>query len=471
MIRRLIAIHRSILPLLLLVASGALAESAPTDLAQAIFETKTQIETARQDLVQTQHAISQERLTLAGELETLRQQVTDLRQELSSGQNQHQELLARQSTLEKDNQWKGKLLEYAKSATTDYRQASETRLSPAEAEHLRDALADIDRKLAAPPEDSTAALQAVLELANQHAVQAVSGRAFEGAALDLSGRQLQGKFRQFGPLSYFSGVDQQTAGPVFQRPGSLLPSVFAKLPESTRQGIASLVSTGVGTVPVDPTLGTAIKLDKTRDSIVTHLRKGGATMIPLLMLALVCAALSIYKLVSLVGLMTSSAEQKVVDIINALRAGEPQNALVIAEKLRRPIGPVIRTGILHREAEKEHLEEIMYEQILSQVPLLERFLSPLAVCASVAPLLGLLGTVTGMIHTFNLITVFGTGDAKLLSGGISEALITTEVGLMIAVPALLIHAYLSRRVRRAVALTQQTAIMFVNATKLLDGGQ
>jgi biopolymer transport protein ExbB len=113
----------------------------------------------------------------------------------------------------------------------------------------------------------------------------------------------------------------------------------------------------------------------------------------------------------------------------------------------------------------------MYEQILSQVPLLERFLSPLAVCASVAPLLGLLGTVTGMIHTFNLITVFGTGDAKLLSGGISEALITTEVGLMIAVPALLIHAYLSRRVRRAVALTQQTAIMFVNATKLLDSDQ
>ena len=71
-----------------------------------------------------------------------------------------------------------------------------------------------------------------------------------------------------------------------------------------------------------------------------------------------------------------------------------------------------------------------------------------------------------MIHTFRLITVFGTGDARLLSSGISEALVTTEVGLMIAIPALLFHAYLSRRVRRTVGMTQEVAVAFVNGITL-----
>jgi biopolymer transport protein ExbB len=129
---------------------------------------------------------------------------------------------------------------------------------------------------------------------------------------------------------------------------------------------------------------------------------------------------------------------------------------------------VLEAGIEHRDAPKEHVEEIMYERLLAQVPKLEQLLAPLAVCASAAPLLGLLGTVTGMIHTFRLITVFGTGDARMLSSGISEALITTEVGLIIAVPALLVHAFLSRRVRKTVADARQASIMFVNGLKLVQ---
>ena len=108
----------------------------------------------------------------------------------------------------------------------------------------------------------------------------------------------------------------------------------------------------------------------------------------------------------------------------------------------------------------------MHERIITEIPILEKHLPTLAVCASAAPLLGLLGTVTGMIHTFNLVTIFGTGDARLLSGGISEALITTEYGLVIAVPALFVHAYLSRRVRGIIDTLEQTAIGFVNGLKL-----
>jgi biopolymer transport protein ExbB len=103
--------------------------------------------------------------------------------------------------------------------------------------------------------------------------------------------------------------------------------------------------------------------------------------------------------------------------------------------------------------------------VSSAVPGLERHLQTLAVLGAVAPLLGLLGTVTGMIHTFQLVTVFGSGDAKLLSGGISEALVTTEVGLIIAVPVLLFHAFLARRVRIVVGALERTAAEFVHRLK------
>ena len=92
----------------------------------------------------------------------------------------------------------------------------------------------------------------------------------------------------------------------------------------------------------------------------------------------------------------------------------------------------------------------------------ERGLSVLAIFGVVAPLLGLLGTVTGMIETFRVITLFGTGDPKLMSGGISEALVTTELGLAVAIPIMLLHTYLSRRANRIVGQMEEKAVSLVN---------
>jgi biopolymer transport protein ExbB len=85
-----------------------------------------------------------------------------------------------------------------------------------------------------------------------------------------------------------------------------------------------------------------------------------------------------------------------------------------------------------------------------------------AISASAAPLLGLLGTVTGIMNTFSLITIYGTGDVKTLSSGISEALITTEYGLIVAIPSLLLHAFLSSKVRKIVNNLEATGVSFVN---------
>jgi biopolymer transport protein ExbB len=86
----------------------------------------------------------------------------------------------------------------------------------------------------------------------------------------------------------------------------------------------------------------------------------------------------------------------------------------------------------------------------------------MALTAAAAPLLGLLGTVTGMINTFKLITVFGTGDASNLASGISQALVTTELGLVVAIPSLIIHGLLSRMARQKLGDLEQIAVGFIN---------
>jgi biopolymer transport protein ExbB len=85
---------------------------------------------------------------------------------------------------------------------------------------------------------------------------------------------------------------------------------------------------------------------------------------------------------------------------------------------------------------------------MKERPLLRRNLAVIGVLAAIAPLLGLLGTVTGMMTTFNVISIFGTGNARAMAGGISEALLTTQSGLMVAIPGLYMSIYLNRRAER-----------------------
>ncbi len=118
--------------------------------------------------------------------------------------------------------------------------------------------------------------------------------------------------------------------------------------------------------------------------------------------------------------------------------------------------------IEHRQERRAALEERAAEAVLRLMPRVERSLTLLGVIVTVAPLLGLLGTVTGMIATFDVITQHGTGDPKLLSHGISEALITTEFGLAVAVPLLLLRSFVSRWADRLVEGLQTQALALIN---------
>lgn len=122
-----------------------------------------------------------------------------------------------------------------------------------------------------------------------------------------------------------------------------------------------------------------------------------------------------------------------------------------------PLGRVMAVKDKYPEADTETLELKLSEAILREVPRITRNLTFIKIISVVAPLLGLLGTVTGMINTFQAITLFGTGDPKLMAGGISQALVTTVLGLVVAIPMTLLFATLNTRSKNLVHVLQEQA--------------
>ncbi len=126
--------------------------------------------------------------------------------------------------------------------------------------------------------------------------------------------------------------------------------------------------------------------------------------------------------------------------------------------LSNPLGRLMSVYEKYAESEKETLELKLDEAIVKEVPAFEKGISTIKILAAIGPLMGLLGTVTGMIMTFQTITLFGTGDPKLMAGGISSALMTTVLGLVCAIPMLLLHNYLATKAKSLVQLLEEQSI-------------
>lgn len=128
-----------------------------------------------------------------------------------------------------------------------------------------------------------------------------------------------------------------------------------------------------------------------------------------------------------------------------------------------PLGRVLAAGLANRDKGRDLMKEVIEDTGRHVVHELERFLNSLGTIAAITPLLGLLGTVTGMISAFEAITTQGVGDARVLSGGIGEALITTAAGLIVAIPSLIGYRYLRGRVDALVIEMEKEAIKLVEA--------
>ena len=219
-------------------------------------------------------------------------------------------------------------------------------------------------------------------------------------------------------------------------------------------------------IMLDPTMGMASALSESDGNIVDHIKKGGKWIFPILLigsLALTAAVLKWLQLLRIRAIRPARLRR----VIDAIQKGDFQLAKSKLGSKANPASKALHRAIEMENKSFEDVEEALYEEYLRAKPRLERGLSWIAIAAATAPLLGLLGTVTGMIHTFKLINIFGTGDAKSLSSGISEALVTTEFGLVVAIPALILHAMLSRKINGILSSMEMASIAYVNGLKAI----
>lgn len=165
-------------------------------------------------------------------------------------------------------------------------------------------------------------------------------------------------------------------------------------------------------------------------------------------------------LLLIAGKNTTSMTQTVMKEIES--GATSQEALESIKDKNGSVARVIKATLRNLNRDRLHLEDIISENMLNESSRLDRFNSIVLVFAAVAPLLGLLGTVTGMIATFDIITEYGTGDPKLLAGGISIALVTTELGLIVAIPLLLIGNLLSGWASSIKDKMEHSALSIVN---------
>lgn len=146
-----------------------------------------------------------------------------------------------------------------------------------------------------------------------------------------------------------------------------------------------------------------------------------------------------------------------------LKAGDMDASALTELRKASPLGRILAAGLLNSHHGREVMKESIEEAAAHVIHDLERYLNTLGTIAAIAPLLGLLGTVVGMIRVFAEIMVRGTGNASALAGGISEALITTAAGLTVAIPALVMHRYFTGRIDEIVIGLEQEAIKLVDA--------
>ncbi len=237
---------------------------------------------------------------------------------------------------------------------------------------------------------------------------------------------------------------------------SKLPSRFY------RKKIKSYMEGKSDDVPVDISKGAALRQLTHSLSLTDQIKKGGPLVWPILGIGVVGIILILERLFYLLSKSTG-----IGNLIEQMRSyalkGDWDSCLKLCEdKKDKTLVKVLIKGIENRSLKREDLENILQEAILNEIPNLERFLSTIGILAAIAPLLGLLGTVTGMINTFHVITFYGTGDPRMMSSGISEALVTTMLGLSVAIPIMLCHTLISRWVENYIAKMEESSVSLVN---------
>ncbi len=262
---------------------------------------------------------------------------------------------------------------------------------------------------------------------------------FTTAVVNANGEEEQREVVRVGLFNVISGDKYLEYVPESGRLVELQRQPAARY-TSRAEDLANATS-GLHSFSVDPTRGQLLGLLVQSPSLMERIAQGQEVGYTIIVLGLIGLVIAIWRLLSLTA--TSAAVRSQSKNLN-----NPGN---------NPLGRVLKVAHDSPNVDVESLELKLGEAILKETPKFNAMLPFLKIIAVVAPLLGLLGTVTGMIITFQAITLYGAGDPKLMAGGISTALVTTVLGLVVAIPMVFLHTLVAGRAKRLTQILQEEA--------------
>jgi biopolymer transport protein ExbB/TolQ len=240
------------------------------------------------------------------------------------------------------------------------------------------------------------------------------------------------------------------------RPGAIFYKI---VPDNADEAVRNFNESNPQVLDIDPSMG---RLAQSRhETLSARFKAGGIWMYPILFFGIAALAIGCFKLAA-----SAKAKRAPKDIVprllSMIGAVNDAKASELASSAPYPYRDLLVSLVKNRNIEKPLLEEMSYEHMLDVGEKLHSGLGFISVTAAVSPLLGLLGTVTGIIKTFGDLSMYGAGNSQLMSAGISEALITTEFGLIVAIPAIVVHALLSRRAKAVLSDMEKVAAAFLS---------
>lgn len=311
-----------------------------------------------------------------------------------------------------------------------------------------------------------AALEGAVRATLSRAIEALEAGALirreEGSFFLVDGTQVSGVLVRWGRVAAF-GVSDRGAG-------ALVPAGAGRFRLWPEPAADEAVALARGAPPDTPPDTLRLFLFEAADrpiqerkelTVAGELAAGGSIAVIIAALG-VLALLMICARAAFLLAETRRAQRVLGEVLPLCAAGRFHEAGLCVRDAAGAMARVLEAALHDRTLERSQREDRVQESMLAAVPAVERFGSSIMVFAAVAPLLGLLGTVTGMIATFDVITEFGTGDPRMLSGGISEALITTKLGLVVAIPCLLAGTLLNGSADAFLTRLQYGALRVMN---------
>lgn len=419
----------------------AAAESVNEDLRIALAE----LAALREEIAKTKPPLARETNEVAANLREARRKAEIARTTREAAEAEFEK------TEKKIKVWRDEK-QYLEGLLYDFRKTYEASQSLARVEAEKYLLdqTDLDSRL-------QLVKNSIDQLSRAGAVQVMTGE-----ALNSDGILVGGQFADAGPVRWFLSTNGSDSGLI-----AAGDDLHPRLVEGTADAnnIELLLRGEPSNPTFDPTLGTAVALTHSGDGLLDRIKQGGFWIYPILILAAFAMIIALFKWLQLLRIR-QFRPSLVQDIIDALNQQDSETALTANQAIKHPSAEILERGIeiisKNKAVSRDDLEESLYEKFIEALPPLNRGLPVIAIASATAPLLGLLGTVTGMIETFRLINIFGTGDAKSLASGISEALVTTEFGLIVAIPSLILHALLSRKVQGIKSTMEMTSLAFLN---------